>query len=60
MAKRKTLYKLIQRGLAVLLILAAIGAALFAVFQDKINRLEYPIEYAEYVTYYADKYESTR
>lgn len=57
MAKRKTLYKLIQRGLAVLLILAAIGAALFAVFQDKINRLEYPIEYAEYVTYYADKYE---
>lgn len=57
MAKRKTLYKLIQRGLAVLLILAAIGAALLAVFQDKINRLEYPIEYAEYVTYYADKYE---
>lgn len=57
MAKRKTLYKLIQRGLAVLLILAAIGAALFAVFQDKINRWEYPIEYAEYVTYYADKYE---
>ena len=57
MAKRKTLYKLIQRGLAVLLILAAIGAALFAVFQDKINRLEYPIEYAVYVTYYADKYE---
>lgn len=57
MAKRKTLYKLIQRGLAVLLILVAIGAALFAVFQDKINRWEYPIEYAEYVTYYADKYE---
>lgn len=57
MAKRKTLYKLIQRGLAVLLILAAIGAALFAVFQDKISRWEYPIEYAEYVTYYADKYE---
>ena len=57
MAKRKTLYKLIQRGLAVLLILAAIGAALFAVFQNKINRWEYPIEYAEYVTYYADKYE---
>lgn len=57
MAKRKSLYKLIQRGLAVLLILAAIGAALFAVFQDKINRWEYPIEYAEYVTYYADKYE---
>lgn len=57
MAKRKTLYKLIQRGLAVLLILAVIGAALFAVFQDKINRWEYPIEYAEYVTYYADKYE---
>lgn len=57
MAKRKTLYKLIQRSLAVLLILAAIGAALFAVFQDKINRWEYPIEYAEYVTYYADKYE---
>lgn len=33
-----------------------VGIALFAAFQDKIEHWEYPIEYPEYVTYYADKY----
>lgn len=57
MAKNNILHKIIKKGLAVLLVLALAGALLFALFQDKINRWEYPIQYAEYVTYYADKYD---
>lgn len=33
-----------------------IGTALFASFRNKIDHWEYPQEYTEYVTYYADKY----
>lgn len=57
MAKKNTIQKIVKRGLAVLLMLALAGTVLFAFFQDKINRWEYPIQYSEYVTYYADKYD---
>lgn len=56
MAKKRTLRKILQRMLAVLLVALLIGVALFAAFQEKIEHWEYPIEYPEYVTYYADKY----
>ena len=56
MAKKRTLRKILQRVLAVLLVTLLIGVALFAAFQEKIEHWEYPIEYPEYVTYYADKY----
>lgn len=57
MAKKGIAHKVIKRILAVLLVLILAGALLFAFFQDKINRWEYPIDYEEYVTYYADKYD---
>ncbi|EFB76630.1 lytic transglycosylase domain-containing protein [Subdoligranulum variabile] len=57
MAKKNIIHKIVKKCLAVLLMLALAGAVLFAFFQDKINRWEYPIQYAEYVTYYADKYD---
>lgn len=57
MGKKRTFRKLLQRVLAVLLVLFVAGAALFSIFQDEINRWEYPLEYTEYVTYYADKYQ---
>lgn len=57
MAKKSGVRKIVKRLLAVLLVLLLAGAVLFAAFQDKIERWEYPIEYPEYVTYYADKYD---
>ena len=41
--------------LAVLLVLALAGTALFSAFREKIDRWEYPQRYEEYVEYYAGK-----
>lgn len=57
MAKKSGVRKIVKRLLAVLLALLLAGTVLFAAFQDRIKRWEYPIEYPEYVTYYADKYD---
>lgn len=57
MGKNRTAGKMLKRGLVVVLILALAGSVLFALFRDRINKWEYPIQYAEYVTYYADKYD---
>lgn len=57
MAKKSVARRFVKKVAAVLLFLLLAGTVLFAVFQEKINQWEYPIEYAEYVTYYADKYE---
>lgn len=57
MAKKSGVGKFVKRLLALLLVLLVAGTVLFAIFQDKIKRWEYPIEYPEYVTYYADKYD---
>lgn len=56
MAKKGKVRKIAQRVLGGLLVVLVVGIALFAAFQDKIEHWEYPIEYPEYVTYYADKY----
>lgn len=56
MDKKKIFAKVLKQGTVVLLVLLLIGTFLFKIFQDKIERWEYPIEYPEYVTYYADKY----
>lgn len=56
MTKRRKLSKTWKKLAAVLLVLLLIGTALFISFRDKIDHWEYPQEYAEYVTYYADKY----
>lgn len=56
MAKKGKVRKIAQRVLGGLLVVLMIGVALFAAFQDKIEHWEYPMEYPEYVTYYADKY----
>lgn len=56
MAKKRKVRKIAQRVLGGLLVVLVVGIALFAAFQDKIEHWEYPIEYPEYVTYYADKY----
>lgn len=57
MAKKSGVGKFVKRLLALLLVLLVAGTVLFTIFQDKIKRWEYPIEYPEYVTYYADKYD---
>lgn len=57
MAKKSSVGKFVKRLLVLLLVLLVAGTVLFAAFQDKIERWEYPIEYSEYVTYYADKYD---
>lgn len=57
MGKNRAVGKIIRRVFTVVLILALAGSILFALFQDRINKWEYPIQYAEYVTYYADKYD---
>lgn len=57
MAKKSGVGKFVKRLLVLLLVLLVAGTVLFAAFQDKIERWEYPIEYSEYVTYYADKYD---
>ncbi len=57
MGKNRTAGKMLKRVLVVVLILALAGSVLFALFRDRINKWEYPIQYAEYVTYYADKYD---
>ena len=57
MAKKSGVGKFVIRLLVLLLVLLVAGTVLFAAFQDKIERWEYPIEYSEYVTYYADKYD---
>lgn len=57
MDKKRVTGKIIRRVLAVIVILAVAGSILFALFQDRINKWEYPIQYSEYVTYYADKYD---
>ena len=57
MGKNRTAGKMLKRVLVVVLILALAGSVLFALFWDRINKWEYPIQYAEYVTYYADKYD---
>lgn len=60
MAKKSGVGKFVKRLLVLLLVLLVLlvaGTVLFAAFQDKIERWEYPIEYSEYVTYYADKYD---
>lgn len=57
MAKKSGVGKFVKRLLVLLLVLLVSGTVLFAAFQDKIERWEYPIEYSEYVTYYADKYD---
>lgn len=56
MVKRNRLRRAGKAVLLVLLVLALAGTLLFACFQDRINRWEYPMKYQEYVTYYADKY----
>lgn len=40
MAKKRTLRKILQRVLAVLLVALLIGVALFAAFQEKIEHWE--------------------
>ena len=57
MAKKSGVGKFVKRLLVLLLVLLVAGTVLFTAFQDKIERWEYPIEYSEYVTYYADKYD---
>lgn len=57
MAKKSGVGEFVKRLLVLLLVLLVAGTVLFAAFQDKIERWEYPIEYSEYVTYYADKYD---
>lgn len=57
MAKKSSVGKFVKRLLVLLLVLLVAGTVLFAAFQEKIERWEYPIEYSEYVTYYADKYD---
>lgn len=57
MGKNRAAGKMLKRVLVVVLILALAGSVLFALFRDRINKWEYPIQYAEYVTYYADKYD---
>lgn len=56
MTKKKTLYRAGKAVALVLLVLTLAATVLFACFQDRINRWEYPLKYEEYVTYYADKY----
>ena len=56
MDKKKSFAKVLRQSAVVLLVLLVIGTFLFKIFQDKIERWEYPVEYPEYVTYYADKY----
>lgn len=46
----------LPKVLGIVLLLAVIGTFLFAAFREKFERWEYPIQYEEYVTYYADKY----
>lgn len=57
MAKKSSVGKFVKRLLVLLLVLLVAGTVLFTAFQDKIERWKYPIEYSEYVTYYADKYD---
>lgn len=57
MGKKKSFRGIVKKMAVIVLALFFAGVILFAVFQDKINRWEYPIEYSEYVTYYADKYD---
>lgn len=57
MDKKKRTGRIVKRIFIVFLLLLLIGTALFKAFQQKIDRWEYPIEYPEYVTYYADKYD---
>ena len=54
--KKSVLRAVFPKVLGVLLVLALAGTLLFAAFQKRIERWEYPIQYEEYVTYYADKY----
>lgn len=56
MGKRRRFAKICKTVVLVVLILLLVGTALFAAFRQKIDKWEYPIEYSEYVTYYADKY----
>lgn len=56
MGKRRRFAKICKTIVLVVLILLLVGTALFAAFRQKIDKWEYPIEYPEYVTYYADKY----
>lgn len=57
MDRKKTIIRrALPKVLGVVLLLAVIGTFLFAAFREKIERWEYPIQYEEYVTYYADKY----
>ncbi len=56
MVKKRALRRAGKTVLLVLLGLALLATVLFACFQERIKRWEYPIKYEEYVTYYADKY----
>ena len=55
--KKSPLRRAAPKVLGVVLVLALIGTILFSVFRERIERWEYPIQYQEYVTYYADKYD---
>lgn len=57
MTRRKALPWALPVILVVLLALFLLGTALFSGFQPKIEQWEYPQQYPEYVTYYADKYD---
>ncbi len=57
MTKKSIAKRIVKTTVVLLLILALAGTAFLALFREKIDRWEYPIQYSEYVTYYADKYD---
>ena len=57
MTKKSIAKRIVKTTVVLLLILALAGTAFLALFREKIDKWEYPIQYSEYVTYYADKYD---
>ena len=57
MTKKKSVIRgAFSKVLGVILALAVMGIILFSAFREQIEQWEYPIQYQEYVDYYAGKY----
>ena len=57
MTKKKSVIRgAFSKVLGVILALAVVGIILFSAFREQIEQWEYPIQYQEYVDYYAGKY----
>lgn len=57
MTHRQQKHRVRHTVFTALAVLAALGILLMSVFRTQIARAEYPCRYAEYVTYYAAKYD---